>query len=205
MVIVMAANYFSPEFDILITIATLVGVTALIFAAKGNVIAQVLMIVFSLLYGIISYRFHYWGEMITYLGMTLPMTIWATVTWFKNPSENEGEVSIGRMTKKKWGLLTATTVVVTVAFYFILNYFDTPNILFSTISITTSFMAAGLMMLRSSYYAIWYAMNDVVLIVLWILATVEDASYFPVIINFAIFFINDLYGFVSWKKREQTN
>lgn len=55
--------------------ASLIGVTSLIFNAKGNPIGQLLMIVFSLLYGIISYSFSYYGEMITYLGMTMPMAI----------------------------------------------------------------------------------------------------------------------------------
>lgn len=80
---------------------------------------------------------------------------------------------------------------------------DTPNILFSTISITTSFLAASLTMLRSSYYALGYASNDIVLIILWMLAAMENPGYIPVVVNFAIFFFNDLYGFISWKRREK--
>ena len=79
---------------------------------------------------------------------------------------------------------------------------DTPNIVFSTISIVTSFLAAALAMLRSSYYAVGYAANDVILIVLWVLASLENPAYIPVVVNFVIFFANDMYGFVSWKKRE---
>lgn len=202
LLVVLASNIFSPQFDILITIAALIGATSLVFGAVGNVWAQILMVVFSILYGIISYRYCYWGEMITYLGMTMPMAAWAAVVWFKNPSEKEGEVAISPMTKRKWVLLIALTFGVTIAFFYILKYFDTPNIFFSTISITTSFLAAALTLFRSSYYPLFYASNDLVLIVLWIMATIEEPVYFPVIINFAIFFINDFYGFISWKKRE---
>lgn len=127
--IVLVSNILAANFDPLTLIAALVGVTSLVFAAKGNVWAQVLMIVFSILYGIISFRFRYWGEMITYLGMALTM-------------------------------------------------------------------------LRSSYYALGYAANDVVLIVLWLLASLTNSGYLPVAVNFIIFFFNDLYGFISWKKRE---
>ena len=42
----------------------------------------------------------------------------------------------------------------------------------------------------------------VVLIVLWIMASMENSAYIPVAVNFAIFLLNDLYGFISWKKRE---
>ena len=57
--------------------ASLIGVTSLIFCAKGNPFGQILMVIFSLLYGIISYTFSYYGEMVTYLGMTMPMSIFA--------------------------------------------------------------------------------------------------------------------------------
>ena len=87
-------------------------------------------------------------------------------------------------------------------FYYILKLLDTPNLFFSTVSIITSFLAAALTMLRSSYYAMGYAANDVVLIVLWVMASMENPAYIPVVVNFAIFLLNDLYGFVSWKKRE---
>jgi len=175
----------------------------LIFAAKGNVWAQILMIVFSILYGIISFRFHYWGEMITYLGMTMPMAVWSPITWIRHPSkENGNEVEIQKLGRKHAVGLTISGVLVTGVFYCILDRLHTPNIIFSTISIITSFLATALTMLRSSYYAVGYAANDIVLIVLWVLASIENPAYIPVVVNFAIFFLNDMYGFISWKKRE---
>ena len=60
------------------------------------------------------------------------------------------------------------------------------------------------MLYRNSYYALAYAANDVVLITLWVLASMEDLSYLPMILCFSMFFINDLYGFASWKLRERT-
>ena len=160
------------------------------------------MIVFSILYGIISWRFRYWGEMITYLGMTMPMAVWSTITWIRNPSKNGNEVELQKLNRKHIVGLSVFSVAVTAAFCYILHVLDTPNIVFSTISVTTSFLAASLTMLRSSYYALGYAMNDIVLIVLWVLASLKNPAYIPVAVNFAIFFLNDLYGFVSWKKRE---
>ena len=201
--VVLIANQITPELDPLTMTAALVGVTSLVFAAKGNVWSQVLMIVFSILYGVISFRFHYWGEMITYLGMTLPMAVWSTVTWLKNPSkENGSEVAIQTLARRHLAALAASTVAVAAVFYYILKLLDTPNLFFSTVSIITSFLAAALTMLRSSYYAVGYAANDVVLIVLWVMASMENPAYIPVAVNFAIFLLNDLYGFISWKKRE---
>ena len=203
LVIVFISNILSGDLDWLTLLAAMIGVTALIFAAKGNAWAQILMIVFSILYGVISFRFRYWGEMITYLGMTFPMAVWSTITWLKNPSkENGSEVAIQKLHRKHFILLVLSSTVVTIAFYFMLRAFNTPNILLSTISITTSFLAASLTMLRSSYYALGYAANDIILIALWILASLEDPVYIPVAVNFTIFFFNDMYGFISWKQRE---
>lgn len=200
---VFISNILPGHLDILTLAAALIGVTSLIFAAKGNVWAQILMIVFSILYGIISYRFRYWGEMVTYLGMTLPMAVWSMITWIRNPSADNGsEVEIQRLNRKHIGGLVIFTAAVTVVFYYILKSLGTPNMVFSNISVTTSFLAASLTMLRSSYYALGYAANDIVLIVLWILASLKDPAYIPVVVNFSIFFLNDMYGFISWKKRE---
>lgn len=201
--IVLISNLATKDFDLLTLVAALTGVTSLIFAAKGNVWGQVLMILFSILYGIISFRFRYWGEMMTYLGMTLPMAVWSTITWIENPSENNGnEVQIQSLSKKHIVALCISGIIVTAVYYYILKSFNTPNIIFSTISIITSFIAASLTMLRSSYYAVWYAVNDVVLIILWVLASLKDPAYIPVVVNFSIFFMNDMYGFMSWKQRE---
>ena len=200
--IVILSNLLSTDIDVLTLVSACVGITSLIFAAKGNVWAQILMVVFSILYGLISWQFRYWGEMITYIGMTMPMAVWSTITWIKNPSESGQEVAIQKLTRKHVAGIAAAGVLVTAVFYMILKALDTPNILFSTISITTSFLAASLTMLRSSYYALGYASNDIILIVMWVLASIENPAYIPVVVNFIIFFFNDMYGFVSWKRRE---
>ena len=184
--------------------ASLVGVTSLIFSAKGNPIGQLLMVVFSLLYGIISYRFRYYGEMITYLGMTAPMAVFALISWLRNPYRgNKAQVAVNRLRRKEiWGML-ALSVPVTLAFYFILAHFHTAHMLPSTLSVTTSFIAVYLTFRRSPYCALAYAANDIVLIVLWTLAAAESSTYISVIICFLIFLANDLYGFINWKNMEK--
>ena len=71
--------YDRTQFGILA--ASLIGVTSLIFNAKGNPFGQLLMVCFSALYGIISFSCGYYGEMATYLGMTAPMAVFALVSW----------------------------------------------------------------------------------------------------------------------------
>ena len=184
--------------------ASLIGATSLIFNAKGNPVGQALMIVFSLLYGVISYTFSYFGEMVTYLGMTAPMALFALVSWLRNPYRgNRSEVTVNRVGKRELCGMYVLTAVVTCGFYFILSYFETANIIPSTLSVATSFIAVYLTFRRSPYFALAYAANDAVLIVLWTLAAMENISYLSVMICFAMFLVNDLYGFVSWKRMEK--
>ena len=181
--------------------SSLIGVTSLIFTAKGNPIGQILMIVFSLLYGYISFVFTYYGEMLTYLCMTMPMAIFALISWLKNPyKKNKAEVKVNRLKKGEPVFMWIATAIITLIFYFILSAFHTKNIIPSTISVTTSFLAVYLTFRRNPFYAIGYAANDIVLIVLWILATIENTSYLSVVVCFVTFFANDIYGFISWQK-----
>ena len=185
-------------------INTILGLTALIFIAKGNPFGQILMIIFSVLYGIISFSFSYFGEMITYLGMTMPMAVFALVAWLRNPyKDNKSEVKVNSISVKETALLLLLAVFVTNIFYFILDYFNTANMFFSTLSVSTSFIAAYLTFRRSPYFALAYAANDVVLIILWTMASFIKTSYISVVICFVVFLINDLYGFISWLKMEK--
>ena len=204
LVAVLVSNFTAGTVDPVTLAATLIGVTALIFVARGDVWGQILTVVFSILYSITSWHFAYYGEIITYLCMSAPIAAASVVTWLKHPyKKDRNEVKIHHLSPRGFILLFIATVIVTVAFYFILGALGTTNLIVSTFSVSTSFLAASLLMFRSSYYAVAYAANDVVLIILWVLASFDDPSYIPMVVNFAAFLANDLYGFLSWKAREK--
>ena len=203
-IIITVTFFIKSSGNYLTLVASLIGATSLIFIAKGMVIGQLLMLLFSVLYALISWNLCYYGEMLTYLGMTAPMAVLSAIQWIKNPYEGKkGVVKTAKLSKKKIFYLIIMAVIVTWIFYYILLYFNTANMMFSTISVTTSFLAAFLTFLRSPLYALGYAANDIVLIVIWVLATMGDKDYLPMIICFIIFLINDIYGYVSWRKMEK--
>ena len=137
------------------------------------------------------------------------MSVWAFISWFRHPSDKgRAETTVGVVRAREWGLLLLYTAVITVAFYFILGALDTPNLIPSTFSVSTSFAAAYLTARRSPYFALAYALNDVVLIILWVLATIADVGYLSVTSCFVVFLINDLYSFINWRrmsKRQNAN
>lgn len=189
-------------------IASVIGVTALIFTAKGNPTGQALMVVFGVIYGFISFAQRYYGEMITYVGMTVPMAVFALVSWLKNPYEKgKAEVKVNKISKTEYALTVVAGIFVAFGFYFILRAFNTANLIWSTVSVATSFFGVYLTFRRSPFFALGYIANDIVLIVLWSLASVENLSYLSMVICFAAFLANDFYSFLSWRKmsKRQSN
>lgn len=202
--VVGVSSCFAGGEGLLSTITSLVGVTALIFVARGDAYGQIITIIFSLLYGVISFKFKYYGEMITYVFMSAPAAFVTLIAWLKHPFEDSHQVKVDSMTKGKWIFTISVSIVTTIVFYFILKALGTANLLVSTLSILTSSFACVLLILRSPYYAIAYSTNDIVLIVLWILASIDDIKYLPMIFCFVMFLANDLYGFFNWKKMKKS-
>ncbi len=200
--VAIALSFFLGEsFHPLTLLASLVGVTSLIFIAKGNVIGQVLVSVFSVLYAIVSLEQRYYGEMITYLCMSLPAALVACITWLKNPSKKgKSEVQVATVSAMNVVFIVIASLLVTIAFYFILAYFNTNHLIVSTVSVFTSFLASALLIFRCRFYALAYAANDVVLIVLWVYSSFISFAYLPMVVCFAAFLFNDLYAFYNWKR-----
>lgn len=196
---ILSTFFIFDRENVLNLISTLIGIAALVFSAKANPTGPMLMIIFAVCYGIISFPLAYYGEMITYLGMSLPMSVWAFISWFRNPyGKGHATVKVSAVRGAEWGLLALLTLAVTVVFGFLLHLLNTPNLFFATLSVSTSFAAAYLTARRSPYFALAYAANDAVLIVLWVLATVKDIGNLSVTVCFAVFLINDLYSFFNW-------
>lgn len=153
--------------------ASLVGASTLIFCARTEPVGQALMIGFSILYGILSFRCAYYGEMITYLGMSGPMAALSMVSWLLHPFEKgKSQVQIERLSLNKIVCLFFFSLLVTGIFYVVLKELNTAHLKWSTISVFTSFAAVLLTFWRSPYYALGYAAND-------------------------------LYGFCNWRKMEK--
>ena len=201
---VVGAFFFTSGNDFLSLLGTIIGVTSLIYLAKGYVIGQVLIIIFSLFYAVVSYKNQYYGEMITYLFMTAPMAFIALIQWMKNPYGETNEVKVrSKLTTGHTIFLIISSILVTAIFYFILKVLGNASLLVSTLSITTSYVAAYLTAARVPYYALGYALNDVVLIILWVAASIKSSENIPLLVNFSVFLMNDLYGFISCKKMEK--
>lgn len=186
-------------------IASLIGVITVLCGAKGLVIAPMINIAYNIIYILLSYSQKYYGEVIIYLFLMMPINIMTIISWLKNKSkENENIVTVNKLSKKEYIYLSIITIISTIGFYFLLKILNTNELIISTISLITSIIASYLMFRRCSNYAIAYIINDIILITLWTLTIKNNGfTYLPMIITFIVFFINDIYGFINWKTREK--
>ncbi len=195
--VITVSFVLSPRLDFLVLAATIVGITALIFTAKGDVIGQFLIILFALLYAAVSFKQALYGEMISYIFMSGGIAAFSAISWLRHPYA-ENQVKINTPTPRALVVITLLSVVVTASFYFILSALNTASLAVSTLSMTTSFVASAFTLMRYPYYALAYSANDIVLIVLWTIASFSDSSAIPMVVCFVIFLVNDIYGFCNW-------
>jgi nicotinamide mononucleotide transporter PnuC len=189
------------EKNILALATSLCGAVGILFVAKGMVAGQYIFSVYAVLYAVLSYQNAYYGECILSVITILPAALFAIVTWTKNPSSERGKVKINKIPRREYLFLLVGIAVVTAGVYFLLRALNTAQLIVSTISFVTSFGAAYLLIRRSQYYAVFYILNDVILIVLWSLAFAAGESVLPNVIGFVVFFLNDSYGFYDWHRR----
>lgn len=202
-VIAMITTFFIfKNTDYVTLVSCLIGISSLILCAKGNPIGMGLMILFASFYGVTSFICKYYGEVITYVGMTMPMSILSLISWIKN-RHTKTEVKVNTLDRKDVMLVSIFTIVVTLAFFFILKALNTSNLPVSTISVTTSFVAVYFTYKRSPYFALAYAVNDIVLIVLWIMQSFISITYVSVAVCFTVFLVNDLYSYFNWLKMQK--
>ena len=65
-IVITAAYILSGAEGLLSWAVSIIGAISVIFVAKGYVFGQFLSIFFSFLYGVISLKYHYYGELLTY-------------------------------------------------------------------------------------------------------------------------------------------
>lgn len=196
------------ERNVLSYLSSLAGVSCIIVNAKGNVLGQVISIAFAVLYAIHAYFQRYYGEMLIYICLMLPIHIASVINWMRNKFNGKAsEVKINTLRPLEFVLTGIGAAGATVAFYFILKALNTDNLIVSTISLTTSITAAYLMLRRCEFFSIVFIANDVVLIVLWSMKmATAGISMLPSVIAFVMFLLNDSYCFINWqriKKRQR--
>lgn len=204
-IILMISGIISKS-DLLTMICSLLSLSIVLTQAKGKVISQFLGIIFVVIYSIVAYRNRYYGEVLIYVFIMLPLFVAGIVSWFKNMDEDTNRVKVNEITRKEWNVLIIISVILFVILYYILKYFNTAQLFISTLSMVTSLFATYLLTRRSKYGFLFYMGNDIILFALWGVLVIQGSfSMLPLVVNQVVNFVNDTYGWYSWNKISKSN
>lgn len=205
LIVITLCFIFGTDRNIFSLVVSLIGVISVLTVAKGLVIAPMINIVYNIIYAILSITQQYYGEAIIYIFLMIPISVMSIVEWLKNKSkDDENVVEINKIHGIEYMWLSVVTLIATIGFYFLLKFLNTNELVISTISLISSLVASYLMLRRCSYYALGFMTNDIILIILWGLVVKNNSiAYLPTVITFVVFLINDIYGFINWKKIEK--
>ena len=203
------APVYGADRSVLSLVASLVGVVGIILMSRGIIQAHCVYIAYSVLYIAVSVTSRYYGEAIIYGIVMLPIHIFSIISWKKNMTESKS-VKISNSNNKEFVIMALLSILLTVPFYFLLKYLKTDNLIIGTLSFCTSFVAALLMIRRSKYYAVIFAIDDVTSIILWgTHIWFGTYKYIPTLITVIVLAVNDTYSFICWliraKKQKELN
>lgn len=189
--------------DLLTTICSIVGIVTALLLAKGKNLGQIFGLLIVALYSIVSFKNGFYGEVIIYLFIMLPMYIIGIVSWIRHQSKETNTVEVNEIKKKEWIIVSFVSVVVFIGIYFLLKLFNTKELFISSLSVIDSLFAIYLGVRRSKYSFHFYVLNDLILILLWGIPVISgELLLIPMVFNPIINLINDLYGIYNWRKLE---
>ena len=190
--------------DLLTTICSIEGIITALLLAKGKNLGQIFGVIITVLYSIVSFKNKFYGEVIIYIVLMLPMFIIGIISWTRHKNMKTNTVDVNKIESKEWFLVLIISVIVFIGIYFLLKSFNTDELIVSTISVVVSLFAVYLQIRRSRFSFYFYIINDLILMVLWgIPVILGNLLVLPMIFNPIINLINDSYGAYNWKKIEK--
>ena len=189
--------------DLLTTLCSIVGIITALLLAKGKNLGQIFGLLIVALYSIVSFKNGYYGEVIIYLCIMLPMYIIGIISWIRHQNNDTNTVEVNKIKIKEWIIVFFASIASFIGIYFLLKAFNTNQLFISSLSVIDSLFAVYLGVRRSKYSFYFYVVNDLILILLWGIPVVSGTIILiPMVFNPLINLINDLYGIYNWKKLE---
>lgn len=188
--------------ELLSIIVAFLGIFSALNQAKGKVTGQVIGVVLSILYSYMSYQNRYYGEVIIYACMILPMYVIGIYTWTKNKDKKTEEVKQNDISMQEWIALLVVNIILFVGLYFLLKYFNTSQLIVSTLSMNINLSATYLLTRRSKYSFIFYLINAFILLTLWGLPVLNgNILLLPMVFDALLLIANNIYGTIKWMKK----
>lgn len=198
------------ESGIITILSSIFGFLSVFFITKGNVLGQMLGLIYLSLYAYVAYSASYFGEFIICLAISAPIYIVTIFAWVKNLSNGAGEVRVkANLKRKEWLVVSLVVLLLSVGVYFLLQYFHTSQVLLNTVSVATSMLAGYVVMRRCAYGFIFYISNNIICLIMWALLVAQtgDLANIITIFNFAMYFVlnsKGVWNFIKLKNKQNS-
>lgn len=83
--------------DLLTTLCSIVGIITALLLAKGKNLGQIFGLLIVALYSIVSFKNGFYGEVIIYLCIMLPMYIIGIVSWIRHQNKDTDTVEVNKI------------------------------------------------------------------------------------------------------------
>ena len=189
--------------DLLTICCSLMWVLAALLIAKGNNLCRLVGILADTLYSIVSFNNQFYWEVFVH-AIFLVMDILWVISWIHHKNKETNFVKINLIKRKEWIIAFVSFFFLSVWMYYLLKFFNTNELVISTVSVVLTLYAMYFLVRRSKYSLVIYLFCDITLILLWWIYIFKgNAGFVPLLLNSIILFVNDLYGFCNWRRVEK--
>ncbi len=211
----VASTFTDPTmpdwFNVVNIISAVSGIVCVILVAKRNILNFPIGIINVVLYGYISYVYHWNGSMILNWFIFFPFQFIGWYYWKDNLDTNLTNVKTKFINAHQWIIIIVALIGgITFDTMFLRNlptyvsFINAQNIpLLDSISTNFSIVATILMTYRyAEQWILWIAI-DIVTIIMWIYSFIIDGNgALPVLIMWIAFLVNAVYGYYMWRHND---
>ena len=189
--------------DLLTLSCSLIWALTALLIAKGNNLCRLFGILADTLYSILSFNNQFYGEVLVHVIFLVMDIIWI-ISWIRHKNIETNFVKINHIKRKEWMIAAILFLFLFVWMYYLLKFFNTNELIISTISVVLTLYAVYFLIRRSKYSFVFYLFCDITLILLWgIYVFRGNVELVPILLNSIILFVNDSYAFFNWRKVEK--
>ena len=193
-------NAFLRNDNIIAAVSAICGISYTVFAGKGKPFRYLFGITGSSFYCILSWQNAIWGNLLLYALYYIPMQILGFFQWNKNLKDEKNEIIKNKLTVKELVILISILIVLTIAAYHLLLYFNAKNPILD--SVTTIFSIGGMYLTvrrAIEQWIFWFGVN-ILSLIMWLNVSLEGSRVYSTVIMWFIYTILAIYFYIEWKK-----
>ena len=187
------------------TFSALTGIAYVVCNGKGKLMAYVFGIANAVLYSIVSFKAHFYGEVMLNALYYLPMQFYGFYIWSKNMDTETYEVKKRKLPNKGRVQLVVAIAVITVAYGFLLKYIGgTLPFVDSLSTVVSVFAMVMAIKMYMEQWTLWFIVNAVST-AMWAVAFYQGNESVSTLAMWALYLANSIVMHIKWARETRNN